>query len=348
MKIMLSRSFTLLTCVFSSLSRAGISLDIQPSFRTFDLTSANHVFNTLSQLGVELEQAPPNEIPNVSEASVKNRRGGREIVVNLENHKNLIYFVNVTFGTPPQPIKLILDTGSNQLWVGSETCQHQSHCKNLESYNPLTSTTFKDTTPSLLENITYGSGFVQGSVSTDVIHFANMTLDSEPFLLVSNENATMQHLINGTSDGIMGLAFVGGLHGIQNTTGVSQGLQTPSIIVTMIRKGLLKYPMFSIHLRRIPLSANAPQTPGGTLTLGSLPSPSLYSGEFTYFPVSHIARQYYWSILAQGLITNLDTTPDSINLLLGPSKLHVIIDTGTSFISIDNGTFSNYTRQSAS
>ena len=44
------------------------------------------------------------------------------IPVPLTNHDNLIYYGNITIGTPPQYFKVTFDLGSASSWVPSEKC----------------------------------------------------------------------------------------------------------------------------------------------------------------------------------------------------------------------------------
>lgn len=60
-----------------------------------------------------------------------------------QNDNKLEYLINITVGTPPQPMAVTLDTGSSDLWipaVSSQPCE-QHQC-NDGSFNPSTSSTY--------------------------------------------------------------------------------------------------------------------------------------------------------------------------------------------------------------
>jgi hypothetical protein len=67
----------------------------------------------------------PFTATEVKHKGVKNSGGfkklGTLIDVPLENI-DLAYLVDITVGTPPQPFKLLLDTGSSSTWVPAQGC----------------------------------------------------------------------------------------------------------------------------------------------------------------------------------------------------------------------------------
>jgi len=114
---------------------------------------------------------------------------------------------SISVGTPPQRMKVLLDTGSNDLWVPSKDC-HSCISNKIPSntfFDPGASSTLK-LLKNMHKNITYGSGKVQGLVARETIHFAGQTIHNQTMLIVECEKMTP---LNHMWDGIMGLSISG-------------------------------------------------------------------------------------------------------------------------------------------
>ncbi|KAL1868437.1 hypothetical protein VTK73DRAFT_3676 [Phialemonium thermophilum] len=109
------------------------------------------------------------------------RRGTAQAV--LDNEETL-YFVNATLGTPPQSLRLHLDTGSSDLWVNtprSELCQSRgSPCRFAGTYDANASSTYEYIGSYF--NISYvdGSG-ASGDYVSDTITIGQAQLDRLQF-----------------------------------------------------------------------------------------------------------------------------------------------------------------------
>ena len=99
------------------------------------------------------------------------------------------YTINVTIGTPPQTVNLILDTGSSDVWVassnssacaaGPSSCPHGTFdAANSSSYQPL----------GIQFSQTYGSNTnptrYAGPYFTDTLDFSNASLSNHTMGLV--------------------------------------------------------------------------------------------------------------------------------------------------------------------
>ena len=75
----------------------------------------------------------------------------------MDNFKDMQYYTAMTMGTPAQPVKIVFDTGSPELWISTID----------GVYKPRSSSTSNVTMTA--GNITYGKGFVAGYRGTEVV-----------------------------------------------------------------------------------------------------------------------------------------------------------------------------------
>src|SRR5271155_2942876 len=82
----------------------------------------------------------------VDARDVPSRLVRRQNTVNADlTNEVLLYFINVTVGTPGQPFSLQLDTGSSDIWfpsVNSDVCTYSQEECMFGSYNAAASTTY--------------------------------------------------------------------------------------------------------------------------------------------------------------------------------------------------------------
>lgn len=108
-------------------------------------------------------------------------------------------------GTPPRDFKLLMDSGSADLWVGAENCQSEGGggCGNHVFLGTQSSSTFVDTQKPFA--VTYGSGNVQGDIITDNLAVAGLALPAHTFGVATTESVDFS---SDTTpfDGLMGLA----------------------------------------------------------------------------------------------------------------------------------------------
>lgn len=108
--------------------------------------------------------------PNETHPSIARRWGWSR----LEDFRGIVYLIELQIGDPPQPIKVLIDTGSFELWV-NPTCANTvdaRFCESLGRYNPRRSSTAKliDGSEFLLY---YYGGWAQGQYYLDKLHIAS-------------------------------------------------------------------------------------------------------------------------------------------------------------------------------
>ena len=96
----------------------------------------------------------------------------------LKDYMNTQYFAEVSVGTPSQVFTVVPDTGSSNLWLYSKSC-NAIPCWYHTTYDSAASSTYKaDGKPF---GITYGSGSITGTVSSDVAKLGNVEVDAMQF-----------------------------------------------------------------------------------------------------------------------------------------------------------------------
>lgn len=97
---------------------------------------------------------------------------------------NAQYFADITLGTPPQSFKVILDTGSSNLWVPSQSCSSIA-CFLHTKYDSSASSTYKKNGSEF--KIQYGSGAMEGFVSNDDLTIGDLKIKGQDFAEATSE-----------------------------------------------------------------------------------------------------------------------------------------------------------------
>ncbi|KAJ7228608.1 endopeptidase [Mycena pura] len=219
--------------------------------------------------------------------------------VPLSNFMNAQYFAEIQLGTPPQSFKVILDTGSSNLWVPSTKCTSIA-CFLHSKYDSSQSSTYKANGSEF--SIQYGSGSMEGFVSNDKLKLGDLEISKQDFAEATKEPGLA--FAFGKFDGILGLAY--------DTISVNH--ITPPFY-SMINAHLLDQPVFSFRI-------GSSEEDGGEAVFGGIDE-SAYTGKIDYVPVR---RKAYWEVELE----KVSFGDDELEL----ENTGAAIDTGTSLIAL--------------
>lgn len=204
----------------------------------------------------------------------------------------------ITIGTPPQTFKVILDTGSANLWVPSTRCSSIS-CFLHAKYDATASSTYEANGTEF--KIQYGTGSLEGVISKDEMTIGDIAISGQEFAESTVEPGLT--FAFGKFDGILGLAY--------DTISVQH--VTPPFY-NMIDQGLLDEPKFAFYVGTDPEQGEA--------IFGGVDEKH-YTGKIDYVPVR---RKGYWEVELEKVkfgdeVLELESTGAAI-------------DTGTSLIAL--------------
>ncbi|KAL2360145.1 Vacuolar protease A [Blastomyces dermatitidis] len=225
--------------------------------------------------------------------------GGHSVLV--DNFLNAQYYSEITIGTPPQTFKVVLDTGSSNLWVPSSECGSIA-CYLHNKYDSSTSSTYQKNGSEFA--IRYGSGSLSGFVSQDTVRIGDLTIKSQLFAEATNEPGLA--FAFGRFDGILGLGY--------DTISVNK---IPPPFYEMVNQGLLDEPVFSFYLGDANIEDDDSEAVFGGINKDH------YTGELVMIP---LRRKAYWEVDLDAITFGKETAQ--------LETTGVILDTGTSLIAL--------------
>lgn len=214
----------------------------------------------------------------------------------------VVDFADIAIGTPPQEFKVVLDTGSSNLWVPSSECGSIA-CYLHNKYDSSASSTYKKNGSSF--EIRYGSGSLSGFISQDVVQIGDLAIRKQDFAEATSEPGLA--FAFGRFDGILGLGY--------DTISVNH-IVPP--FYKMLDEKLIDEPVFAFYL------GNTENEDGGDseAVFGGVDKDH-YTGKITKIP---LRRKAYWEVNLD-MITFGDASAELENT-------GVILDTGTSLIAL--------------
>uniref|UniRef100_A0A0K0F108 Peptidase A1 domain-containing protein n=1 Tax=Strongyloides venezuelensis TaxID=75913 RepID=A0A0K0F108_STRVS len=254
----------------------------------------------------------PTEEPrgaNETETEYYARKKKKAVVQNTFSFFDVQYLGNISIGTPGQKFRVVLDTGSSNLWVVDKSCLKSgiknNPCNGKSAFNSKRSLTYKNKRRKF--KVTYLREDVIGNVGEDTLQILGRKRTRIKMKKIEFGQASV--LPSGADiypfEGIMGLAF----------RPLSDGDVTPPLISAMHRK-LLAKPLFTVHLRII---RSAISIFGGKVTYGAVNKDNC-GPVIGYQKLSHAS---YWQFTIRSV---------SVNKLKFNHGFEAIADTGSSII----------------
>ncbi|KAG5634385.1 hypothetical protein H0H81_002148 [Sphagnurus paluster] len=219
------------------------------------------------------------------------------------------YVATLQIGTPPRDFRLLMDSGSADLWVGAEGCKSQDPFDDQEGcgkhtfLGPQSSSTFNDTKKPW--KIQYGTGAVSGTLVKDTLVIAGLKLPNYRFGVARVESGEF------TPDYIP----FDGLAGLAKATISQQG--TVPLVEALYAAKCIPAPVVSYHIPRFRDGYNK-----GELTLGGL-NPDKYDPN-TLVRLRNISPFGFWEAHVDAVkVGGKD---------LGWSTRTALFDTGTTLL----------------
>uniref|UniRef100_W5MGP0 Beta-secretase 1 n=1 Tax=Lepisosteus oculatus TaxID=7918 RepID=W5MGP0_LEPOC len=202
-----------------------------------------------------------------------------DMIDNLRGKSGQGYYVEMTVGTPPQKLNILVDTGSSNFAVGaaSHPCLRRYYHRSLSSsYRALGRGVY----------VPYTQGRWEGELGTDLVsipHGPNVTLRANIAAITQSH----RFFINGSNwEGILGLAYAE----------IARPDETLEPFFDSLVRQTSTPNLFSLQLCGAGFGQNdsqGPATVGGSMIIGGV-DPSLYVGELWYTP---IRREWYYEVI---------------------------------------------------
>ncbi|KAK7692440.1 hypothetical protein QCA50_004065 [Cerrena zonata] len=215
---------------------------------------------------------------------------------------DMLYYGPLQFGTPPQELTVVVDTGSSDLWIPSNcgTCA-------TEQFQARSSSTYTSTGNRFTMN--YGIGQAVGKVVHDVVSMKTLRVQEQAFGGVSYES---DNYYEYPSSGLLGLAF-----------GSIGSIGEPTFFENLLSSHQLEFALFGIHLTR-------GVAEGSSVCFGCVDF-SKTTDRISWFPLQ---SKTYWTISADGVSSDENNTV--------PMEVTAVIDTGSSLIYLPDDVTANF------
>ncbi|KAJ5903715.1 hypothetical protein N7504_006098 [Penicillium tannophilum] len=266
-----------------------------------------HERDTPAVVGFDIKR---RDVTNPVARDRARRKRADTVSVGLDNEE-LLYLVNVTLGTPEQSLRLVIDTGSSDLWVNtpnSTFCEEYSkYCNYFGTYDSSESSTYSYVSSDF--NITYADGSgAAGVYATETLHIGDTTLKDLQFGI--GDTSTSE-------EGVLGIGYVTNEAQV-GTAGEQSYANLPK---AMVNKGLINSNAYSLWLNDLDASE-------GSILFGGV-NTDKYHGTLETLPIEKTGDEYtafYIALTGVALTNSSGTTNYSSSAL--PAA--VLLDSGSS------------------
>ncbi|KAG5924365.1 hypothetical protein E4U42_004657 [Claviceps africana] len=239
----------------------------------------------------------------------KNRMRKRSgTVLQVLDNMQTLYFFNATVGTPAQPVRLHLDTGSSDMWLNtpsSELCTHHFHsCSESGTYSANSSITYQYVANYF--NISYSDGTGSaGDFATDVLRFSGQTISDFQFGIGYRSTSP---------ENILGVGYP--IWESQAKPAALRRNTYPNLPAKLYADGLISSRTFSIWLNDVNAAA-------GSILFGGIDTQK-FEGNLVTVPVEKVGDTYtqFYITLTELVIGYKEVATEL--------ALAVLVDTGTS------------------
>ena len=232
---------------------------------------------------------------------------------------NGMYVGTIGVGTPKQQFRVVMDTGSSNLWVPDSTCTDYTKspsCRVQNKYQNKSSSTFVDKCSSwdgcsLL--LPYGSGTVFGTLSMESVEVGGLTLPHTNFGRVTQEPGPLSEWGAPVFDGILGLAYP--------IIAMPMFSFLPGPFDEMMSRHLVPHNYFSVYLSSVENDTKS------YVAFGDIPAGNHDPDTMVTVPMDKMQPELgYWCVSVTGIKVAGQTQP-------GTSGIIGVVDTGTSLIA---------------
>ncbi|CAG8244508.1 unnamed protein product [Penicillium salamii] len=238
------------------------------------------------------------------------RRKRSTISQTLDNEETL-YFCNITLGTPEQSFRLVIDTGSSDLWTNtpnSTFCENKENgCSVSGTYDATASSSYSFVNSDF--NITYADGTgAAGDYVTDTLTIGGTTIKNFQFGI---------GFTSASAEGVLGIGYTSN----EVQVGANGDSAYANLPKSMVNKGLIQSNAYSLWLND--LDANT-----GSILFGGV-NTKKYHGTLQTVPIQKVGNQYAEFIIAlTGIALSNSSGTHSYSSSAIPAG--VLLDSGSS------------------